>query len=116
MSKTVLLSTLDERCPDLQLADGRTVPIREIDGIGMQLLQSMSDPETGTRVTYWDVAVRILPDLPEAEVRAMTLSQVAHLVSIACGSALKVLDALGESPAPATAGTPVPPPEIPSAT
>lgn len=114
MAKLVLLSSITEPCPDLVLPDGRNVPIREVDGISMQLLYSMHDAGPDSKVTYWDIAVRCLPTLPEQEVRAMTLSQAANIVSIACGSAMKVLDALGETPAPTTTGTPAPSTPTPS--
>jgi len=115
MNKPLLLATIDERCPDLEMPDGRLVPIREIDGIGMQLLLAMNTQEHPD-VTYWHIAERVLPDLSHDEVFGMTLSQVVRIVSIACGTAVKALDALGGAPAPESAGIPTPASETPSVT
>lgn len=105
MTKIIPLAALEERCPSLKLPDGREVEIRQIDGVGMQLMQLA---QTGEPSLFWDVAWRCLPMLEEAEVRAFTLAQARTVVEIACGAAQRVLDALGESDAPAATGTPAP--------
>lgn len=111
MTKLIPLAALDEPCPSLLLPDGREVGIRQIDGIGMQLMQVAQD---GDASLFWDVAARCLPALTPDEVRAFTLTQARTVVEIACGGAQRVLDALGESAAPTVTTPSAPPCAIPS--
>lgn len=110
MAKIIPLAALEEPCPSIQLPDGRIVQIRQIDGVGMQLAQLAQDDAS----LMWDIAIRCLPDLTAAEVRDFTASVVSNIVKIASGSAQGVLDALGESEAPAATGTPAPSSPTPS--
>jgi hypothetical protein len=111
MKKIISLAALEEPCPSLSLADGREVAIRQIDGVGMQLMQEAEN----NPVIFWEVAARCLPDVPHAEVHAFTINQVRKVVEIACGAAERVIAALGEGSAPAeatplapTSSTPIP--------
>lgn len=104
-TKVILLSALEEPCPPLRLADGRDVVIRQIDGVGMQLLQLA---QGGEALLFWDVAARCLPALSPDEVREFTLAQVRQIVEVACGAAQRVLDALGEDGAPTEMSPPAP--------
>ena len=103
MSTVIALAALDEPCPSLQLPDGSETPIRQIDGVGMQLLQIA---QNGDASVFWDVAVRCLPGLTDATVREFTLGQVRRVVEIACGAAERVLKEIERPTAPAQTGTP----------
>ena len=112
-TKVILLAALEEPCPPLRLADGRDVVIRQVDGVGMQLLQSA---QAGEALLFWEVAARCLPGLTTDEVFTFTLAQVRQIVEVACGAAQRVLDALGEDGAPTEMSPPAPSSTIPSGT
>jgi hypothetical protein len=112
MSKVILLAALDEPLPPLQLPDGRTVAIRQIDGIGMQIL---NQTQQGEFQLIWDVAARCLPELTIEQVRAFTLTQARQIVEVACGSAERVLADIERPTAPAETGPTAQPSAIPSA-
>ena len=113
MSKVILLAALEEPCPSLQLADGREVAIRQIDGVGMQLLQTA---QAGEVSLFWDVAARCLPELGKHEVDNLTITQAIRVVEIASGQAEKVLAAIERPSAPTETGTPAQSSTIPSGT
>ena len=112
-TKSMSLAALEEPCPALNLPDGRQVAIRQIDGIGMQLLQAA---QNGDPTLFWDAAVRCLPALTVDEVRNFTLSQVVRVIEIASGQAERVLAEIQRPTAPAETGTLPPTSLTPSAT
>jgi len=113
MSKVILLAALEEACPALQLPDGREVAIRQIDGIGMQLLQAAQE---GDVALFWEAAARCLPDMAHDDVMKFTITQAVRVVEVASGQAERVLAAVERPAAPVETGPPAQPSPIPSGT
>ena len=97
--RVISLASLEAPLPRLELADGSTLAIRAIDGIGMQMLQLV---QAGDAAQAWPVAARCLPDAPEGFVLTLTLPQVQTIIKIATGGADTVLAELGNVTPPPT--------------
>lgn len=100
MAKILNLDELID--PTLQVVlDGETVPLKPVDGVGLQLLSGMT-PESGADVFY-KVAMRCLPTVSEARVMSMTPVQVGAIVKMAT-EGVEAVEALA-SPNSGPAGT-----------
>lgn len=97
-SKTVDLDALID--PDLSVTlDGNPVRVAPIDGVGLQLLQGMTEATSVDRL--YKIACLCLPSLSEERVRRLTPAQVGAVVKLASEGVEAVEELAPKNSAPA---------------
>src|SRR4051812_26777580 len=91
--KPVKLSAVFSEEPDqVELADGRIVNVRPIDGLGFDMYRDMEEDPAANGHLVWQIAARCLPSLKIEEVKAFTPQECMAVIVIAVGRVQLVQD------------------------
>src|SRR3954465_15288698 len=84
--KPVKLSAVFSEEPDqVELADGRIVNVRPIDGLGFDMYRDMEEDPAANGHLVWQIAARCLPSLKIEEVKAFTPQECMAVIAVAAG-------------------------------
>lgn len=90
----IRLAELESTPEEVELPNGSVYTVKRFDGFAADLWASASEDGTDDSALLYQLVRLSLPDASEEEVKSLTVTQAAAVVSVATGNVEKVLAAL----------------------